>query len=69
MRECRAEGCPHIAADGCDYCKHHAEPSIREGLVAAVAQALRGHPSGFTVRETLTEAEIREVYRRLTDAR
>jgi hypothetical protein len=27
MRECRAEGCPHLAADGCDYCKQHDEPS------------------------------------------
>lgn len=28
MRECRAEGCPHLAADGCDYCHQHDEPPV-----------------------------------------
>lgn len=30
MRECRAEGCPHIAADGCDYCTAHDEDQFED---------------------------------------
>jgi hypothetical protein len=40
MRECKAEGCPHIAADGCEFCKQHDELGAREAETEAVARAL-----------------------------
>jgi site-specific DNA-methyltransferase (adenine-specific) len=53
MRECQAEGCPYLAADGLRFCRHHDEPPESRFMYTAKASSAERNAGleGFEERE------------------